>query len=389
MAPLAPESWAYFALDNISYHGHDVAIVWDRDGTRYKRGAGLTLLVDGRVVARNPRLARTVAKLPKQAFERAVINEPNIAVNNGHRPYPLITTSYSAPGTSPHWLNDGQIWYHQAPPNRWTTAGSPNATDWVIVDFGEPRRVTQLALYFLDDSVGAKPPASYQIEAWQNGAWGPVAMPRIFVPPTGRQANRIRLINTTTSKLRVTFTPRKGASVGVAEIEAFSTGPQFGSGSAPKEPPTTPKTSSRNLAWGAAVSATFTSNFDKVREVNDMAVAFTRASRNRWTAFGSPNATDWVELALPRAAKIGSVELYLWGDDRGVKAPKRVTIQYWDGTDWRDAMVHAQVPAEPAVSMVNTVTIMPVTTNKVRVRFTHNLPAVSGMTEIRILEAGQ
>ncbi|MBK7595048.1 MAG: hypothetical protein IPJ11_07325 [Gemmatimonadetes bacterium] len=72
-----------------------------------------------------------------------------------------------------------------------------------------------------------------------------------------------------------------------------------------------------------------------------------------------------------------------------MKAPKRVTIQYWDGTDWRDAMVHAQVPAEPAVSMVNTVTIMPVTTNKVRVRFTHNLPAVSGMTEIRILEAGQ
>lgn len=389
VAPLAPESWAYFALDNTSYHGHDVAIVWDRDGTRYKRGAGLTLLVDGRVVARNPRLARTVAKLPKLAFERAVINEPNIAVNNGHRPYPLITTSYSAPGTSPHWLNDGQIWYHQAPPNRWTTAGSPNATDWVIVDFGEPRRVTQLALYFLDDSVGAKPPASYQIEAWQNGAWGPVAMPRIFVPPTGRQANRIRLINTTTSKLRVTFTPRKGASVGLAEIEASSTGPQFGAGNAPKEPPKTPKTPSRNLAWDAAVSATFTSNFDKVSEVNDMAVAFTRASRNRWTAFGSPNATDWVELALPRAAKIGSVELYLWGDDRGVKAPKRVTIQYWDGTDWRDAMVHAQVPAEPAVSMVNTVTIMPVTTNKVRVRFTHNLPAVSGMTEIRILEAGQ
>lgn len=120
-----------------------------------------------------------------------------------------------------------------------------------------------------------------------------------------------------------------------------------------------------------------------------MAVAFTRASRNRWTAFGSPNAMDWVELDFQRAAKIGSVELYLWGDDRGVKAPKRVTIQYWDGTDWRDAMVHAQVPAEPAVSMVNTVTIMPVTTNKIRVRFTHNLPAVSGMTEIRILEAGQ
>ena len=80
--------------------------------------------VDGKVVARSPRLARTVAKLPRLAFERASIGARNVAVNNGHRAYPLITTSYSAPGTSPHWLNDGQIWYHQAPPNRWT----PSAT---------------------------------------------------------------------------------------------------------------------------------------------------------------------------------------------------------------------------------------------------------------------
>ncbi len=61
--PLAPDEWPYFALDGVAYHGHLVSIVWDRDGTRYHRGAGLTLLVDGRTVARAPRLGRLTAPL--------------------------------------------------------------------------------------------------------------------------------------------------------------------------------------------------------------------------------------------------------------------------------------------------------------------------------------
>ena len=49
--PLAPASWPWFALDAISYHGHNVTILWDRDGSRYGKGAGLQIVVDGRKVA--------------------------------------------------------------------------------------------------------------------------------------------------------------------------------------------------------------------------------------------------------------------------------------------------------------------------------------------------
>ena len=63
--PLLPEgTWPWFALDGVPYHGRRVAIVWDRDGSRFGQGAGLRVLVDGREVARAPGLRRLVAPLP-------------------------------------------------------------------------------------------------------------------------------------------------------------------------------------------------------------------------------------------------------------------------------------------------------------------------------------
>jgi len=41
----------YFAIDGVAVQGHDVAVLFDRDGSRYGRGAGLRVLLDGAVVA--------------------------------------------------------------------------------------------------------------------------------------------------------------------------------------------------------------------------------------------------------------------------------------------------------------------------------------------------
>ena len=46
--PLLPQGkWDYFCLDNILYHGHNITIVWDKDGSRYHAGKGLRIYVDG------------------------------------------------------------------------------------------------------------------------------------------------------------------------------------------------------------------------------------------------------------------------------------------------------------------------------------------------------
>ena len=50
--PLVPQDkWDYFCLDGIRYRGHILTILWDKDGQRYHQGTGLTLMVDGKVVA--------------------------------------------------------------------------------------------------------------------------------------------------------------------------------------------------------------------------------------------------------------------------------------------------------------------------------------------------
>jgi hypothetical protein len=141
---------------------------------------------------------------------------------------------------------------------------------------------------------------------------------------------------------------------------------------------------SPNLAWGAAVTASFSSPNDRANEVNDMTMAFSHYSRNRWTAFGTPNAQDWVRLDLAAPQRVGMVELYLWGSGANVKAPRRYAIQYWNGSAWLAARVLSQVPLLPQASSVNTVRIEPVMTGRIRIVFDHDLPAASGVSEVII-----
>ena len=398
--PLAPADWAYFALDDVRYHGHDIAIVWDRDGTRYHVGAGLTLLSDGRIIGHADRLGRLAGYLGSTPVVRrpAAPAQPtinygqspspstnpspdslvNIAVNNGHGLYPLVTTSYSAPGTSPHYLNDGNYWYGASPPNRWTTAGSPHRSDWIGLDLRYPQTVENVTLYFLDDSIGVRPPARFDVQMWRNGAW--VAIPgqrRSPVEPTGRTANTVSFAPVETDRLRVTLFPWPGASMGLTEVESWRPPPHWWD-------MFDFDLRAKNLAWGGIASASFTSRYDRVDEINDGVVAFSHYSRNRWTAFGTPNASDWIEVDFPGRRQVDWVELYLWGDGGGVKAPKSYRIQTWSGDRWVNARVTSQVPLRPQVSSVNTVRIKRVQTTKIRVVFQHDLPAATGVTELRV-----
>ncbi|XOV91049.1 MAG: glycosyl hydrolase family 65 protein [Bacteroidota bacterium] len=45
--PLIPDSWDWFCLDKVSYHGQEITILWDKTGNKYNRGRGLMLFVNG------------------------------------------------------------------------------------------------------------------------------------------------------------------------------------------------------------------------------------------------------------------------------------------------------------------------------------------------------
>lgn len=55
--PLLPaDAWDWFCLDGVKYHGRIATILWDRNGRRFGRGAGLCLLINGEEVARRETL---------------------------------------------------------------------------------------------------------------------------------------------------------------------------------------------------------------------------------------------------------------------------------------------------------------------------------------------
>jgi hypothetical protein len=197
--------------------------------------------------------------------------------------------------------------------------------------------------------------------------------------PEGRRANQVSFPTVSAARIRVILTPRDGAPLGLTELEVWG----------PAAVPLARVTAaSRDLAFRTGVnaypkaSASFTHAADRVEQVNDLQVAFTRYSRNRWTAYQSPNPHDWVEIDFGTPTTVRTIELYLYGDDRGIRAPREYTLQIWNGSTWQDAQVLSRVPERPLASARNVIAIAPVETSRVRVLLEHDLPAFSGITEL-------
>lgn len=63
--PLIPENiWDWFCLDGVPYHGRMLTILWDKTGNHYRKGKGMTLMVDGQIIATSRNLQRLEARLP-------------------------------------------------------------------------------------------------------------------------------------------------------------------------------------------------------------------------------------------------------------------------------------------------------------------------------------
>jgi hypothetical protein len=62
ISPLLPaDSWDWFCLDQLPYHGKMLTILWDRTGTHFDRGKGLNLFVNEMPVAQSSNLSTLTA----------------------------------------------------------------------------------------------------------------------------------------------------------------------------------------------------------------------------------------------------------------------------------------------------------------------------------------
>jgi hypothetical protein len=406
--PLAPESWDYFALDNVRFGGPiDLSVIWDKTGTRYDHGKGFHILKQGEKIAS----ADTLKPLTVGSFTYGSSGNPNppvavnFAVNNDGAYFPKVTASYTAPKTSTSKLIDGNYWYHRDPPNRWTCEGSPNAVDWCAIDFGVVRPIQSVKLYFLDDGETITPPRKFDLEYWDGKTWKDVLewwnrkeskdalqrlggklpnglelVTRTPATPTGRRANEVRFLGAIkTSRLRARFTHAPNGKTGLTEFEAW------GDANLPVTPAPPP---AGNLALNSGgkpfpkATASFTSRFDKVEHANDGVLNFNPTPNNRWTAYESPNATDWLQIDFGAKKTVGRVELAIYDDRGGVQAPASYAVQYWDGNAWHDVANAKKAPEHPVGGQINEVRFDAVQTDKVRVVFTHKGKSQSGVTEV-------
>ena len=371
--PLIPAEWDWFALDDVGYRGRTVAIVWDRDGRRYGRGAGLSVYADGHRIAQRDGIGRLVAYLGPMPPLPPVDRPVNFAVNNGRGAFPSVTASYSDPSTPPEYLIDGNIWYDRSPPNRWTARGSGHPADTVELDFGIPRPVEWVSLHFLDDGAEILPPVRYTIERWRDGGWAEIpSARRVPATPEGRRANTVSFPRIQTAKLRLVLHHRPGASSGMSELEAWAHAePPFA------EPVTAP-------AGFPRASASFTAEGSDPARVIDGRVAYTLYSSNRWSARGTTNPTDWLAVDLGAPKRVTRVDVHFVSDGHALAAPRDFRVEYWSGGGWIPAQVRRRLPAMPTGSAMNTAWIDPVETDKVRIVVEHARPAATAVTELKI-----
>jgi hypothetical protein len=121
-----------------------------------------------------------------------------------------------------------------------------------------------------------------------------------------------------------------------------------------------------------------------VEAVNDGRIIFRPTPANRWTSYESPNASDWLEIDFGSKREVGRVELYIYDDGGDVQAPERYSVQWWDGSQWKDVVESKKSPETPRGGVQNTVMFPRIETSKVRVVFTHQGKARSGLTEIEM-----
>jgi hypothetical protein len=275
----------HFAVNNLSYHGRDLTVVWDRpgDGRRYYPSApegysvylagkraftvddlahvswnartGAVSVLDGsdtRVVAKAARElpgatdiglsdnGRVVDMFGKAGVDLSLESGwlPNLARGKAVTAS-FTTTTPNVRATAPEHAVDGftysglpiQQGTYVARNTIWGTQGSPNAQDWLEIDLGAPTSVNTAKLYFFSDkayqtqSNGSgntyRQPSAYTLQYHDGTDW--VDVPDQVRSPAAPQPNlnTVTFAPVTAQRLRVLVTPVPGFGVGVKEVQVF------------------------------------------------------------------------------------------------------------------------------------------------------------------------
>ncbi|KAI0868237.1 Six-hairpin glycosidase-like protein [Hypoxylon argillaceum] len=222
ISPIVPRNWTYFALENLAYHGHLVSILYDKNGSRYNSGSGLSVYVDGEKVHQGESQS-TVVSIPPPILSDDDDALINIAANpDGPGQYPTADATFTYPADYSYKAIDGVVYYDQVPDNRWTDYTSPNANDTLTVYFARPRNISSVTLALYSDiSRGGSVDLPGRIEIYGSG--GLLGTVGSSTPLLANDHNEIGFSTAETSFVAVNLFRRSATTwVGVCELEVWT-----------------------------------------------------------------------------------------------------------------------------------------------------------------------
>ena len=161
----------------VTYHGHELTVVYDKDGSKYKLGKGVTVFLDGKRTSMMKEQNKYRVVVGKPIIKHSPSQPENYALNIWRKGYPVPSASInSTPDSSMYQAIDGRIWYFPEITNRWTTEESTSQNDWYAIDFGEAHELSSVKLYLFADNKTFAVPDAVTIEYKNGGEWIPVKL---------------------------------------------------------------------------------------------------------------------------------------------------------------------------------------------------------------------
>jgi hypothetical protein len=216
-------SISYFRADAIIYHGHEIAVQWDADGSRYG-SAGLNVEVDGKVVASSSTLARLsvpLSRIAPPAITRKIAKSIKLSTDTA-----FPKGSASEPGVdaaSLYGAIDGRIWFFPETDvaNGWSTSKGNGTEVWFQVDFGTPTAVSSAEIaFFANTDQGFDVPTSYRVQAASNSSWVDVAE-ATYDTSVANGITTASWSQVNSSQVRIMLKPKVGQKVRLVEFKLF------------------------------------------------------------------------------------------------------------------------------------------------------------------------
>lgn len=218
--PLVDHSIQYFCLDKLKYHGHNLTVIYDRDGKKYQQGKGLMVWVDGKKAKVWQKNGKSQVRVGTPVVEAPKKSPHNFALNLAQKGFPTPSASINAKPDSLYPAVDGRIWYFAEIRNRWTSLGSKAKEDWYALDLGQAKAISSIKIYLVADGDRFGVPENFGIEYHNGQEWLPVKMKEQGVKLIGNTENTLRFDLVKTRQIRIKF-GHQNKQIALSELECF------------------------------------------------------------------------------------------------------------------------------------------------------------------------